>query len=188
MIKIPLWRNYLFAGIMVFLFWNGAPDHETQWKTLNVKASELYQAGEIQEAVAAAEEAVAFAEKNFSADHPNLAKSLNNLGILYLLQKEPVKAEFCLKKALEIIQTRQDPDGLKADILLNLAKLEFSNEQYSRALSSAEQALENLEKIYGAQAEEIVPSLLFLTQLNQAMGLSGEAEQYAQRLKKIGNL
>ncbi len=54
-----------------------------EWETLNDEVKSLHEQGRYERAVVVAKKALYVAERSFGPDHPNVAKSLNNLSLLY---------------------------------------------------------------------------------------------------------
>ena len=52
-------------------------------RALNIEAERLYYEGRYDEAIPLAERSLAIREKAFGPEHPNVAKSLNTLALLY---------------------------------------------------------------------------------------------------------
>jgi tetratricopeptide (TPR) repeat protein len=84
-----------FAGVPAMAQQNRAP-------TLDNRVEELYRAGKFSEAVPLAQRALAIREKALGPDHPDVAKSLNSLALLYAKQGRYADAEPLYKRALAI--------------------------------------------------------------------------------------
>ena len=95
-----------------------------EWKKLNSEAIELQRVGNYDRAVLTAKKALRVAEENVGPNHPDVAESLNNLGLLYDIQGEYSKAEMLYKRALAIWEEKLGPDHPNvAAGLNNLAEL-----------------------------------------------------------------
>ncbi len=73
-----------------------------EWETLNKEAVDLLRAGNYDRGVVVATKALAVAEKEMGADHPDVATSLNTLAALYDTQGQYAAAEPLYKRALAI--------------------------------------------------------------------------------------
>lgn len=76
----------------------------THWEELNADAGAFYTRKEYEKGVAVALRAVSYSVNSFGELHENTATSYNNLGLLYIAQKDYDKAESALRKALEIYE------------------------------------------------------------------------------------
>jgi len=76
--------------------------YQSQWEELNAKVVQLYQQGRYAEATKVAQQALKVAEKTFGPEHPKVATSLKDLGILYDSQGKYAEAEPLYKRALAI--------------------------------------------------------------------------------------
>src|SRR5262249_58387603 len=97
---------------------------EAKWKELNEAGMKYYQAGKLPEATEAAEKALETARRLYPRqDHPDLAKSLNNLALVLRAQRKYADAESLYREALAMyrrLHPRQD-HPLLAKTLNNLA-------------------------------------------------------------------
>ncbi len=96
----------------------------SEWDILMQEAMELYRTGKYDRGVVIARQALEVAEKNDGPDHPNVAASLNGLGLLYASQGQYAQAEPLFKRALAIVEKALGPDHpYVAMSLANLAAL-----------------------------------------------------------------
>jgi len=115
---------------------------------LEAQSQQLDRAGKSAEATRLAEQVVSLREKALGPEDPLLAKSLNDLGILYWKQGRYVDAEPLLKRALEIREKVFGPDhpnvAYTLDSLGNLyqnqGRLAEAEPTYERARSILERA------------------------------------------------
>jgi len=95
-----------------------------EWDILNREIIELYHAGKYDRAVIVSQKALEVAEQNVGPDHPDVARSLNNLAGLYDAQGDYAKAEPLFKRSLAISEKALGPDHPDvATSLENLAAL-----------------------------------------------------------------
>lgn len=161
-------------------------DPESEWKQINLKARDLLVAGKKTEAVESAKEALEFAKKNLGADHPSIAKSLNNLGVIYFMQGDAATAGKYYEEALIFTEQKLGSDhAYIADTLINRARLKFSEQHYGETLTDLQRALKLREKHFGPDSGETAQVLAILAGLYQRMGLAEEAQQIQSRLKGI---
>lgn len=72
--------------------------------TLDQEALQFYREGRFGDAIPVANEALAIREKALGPEHPDVAASLSNLGLLCLHQGRYAEAEPFLKRALAIYE------------------------------------------------------------------------------------
>ncbi len=94
------------------------------WKEKNSELITLINSGEMEKAAVLGQELLKFAEKNFQTDSRERATASNNMGMVFLLEKDYELAEKCFKEALKI---RKRIFGSKhnevAVIFMNLVQL-----------------------------------------------------------------
>jgi tetratricopeptide (TPR) repeat protein len=91
---------------------------------VNDQVVELGRQGKFAEAMQLAQVLLSIQEKELGPDHPDVAKTLNNLAALYLTQKMYAQAEPLFKRALSIREKALGPDHPDvAKTLNNLAAL-----------------------------------------------------------------
>ncbi|MCH7947915.1 MAG: tetratricopeptide repeat-containing protein, partial [candidate division Zixibacteria bacterium] len=106
----------------------------SEWEILDREFSSLYQQGQYDSAVVVARKALKVAEKNVSSDHPDVAKSLNNLALLYSDQGQYAQAEPLYNRSLAIFEKALGPDHPDvAQSLNNLASLYQHHGHYGQA-------------------------------------------------------
>ena len=106
----------------------------TEWDALNQEFIELYETAQYDRAAIVAKKALEVAEKNVGPYHPDVATSLNNLGLLYDTQGQYAQAEPLYKRALAIREKELGPDHPDvATSLNNLAALYRTEGQYVQA-------------------------------------------------------
>ena len=90
---------------------------DPEWIALNRKSATSFEQGNYREAATAAKSALRAAEQALGADHPGVATSLNNLGMLCYAQEQFEKAEPLHQRALGIREKAlgsNHPDVAKA--------------------------------------------------------------------------
>lgn len=132
---------------------------ELEWKELNQKIAALHAEGDYTEAARVAEKALQTAQETYGEDHLHVAKSMNNLANLYLLQGESRsdKAVGLYKKAITLEEKLLGQDHPNvADTLFNLAMLYTFLEQYDQALPLLERSLAIKGKKLGREHPEFL--------------------------------
>ncbi len=153
---------------------------------LEQQVIQLYQQGNYPEAISLAEQVLKLREKVLGPDHPEVAKSLNNLAALYNLRGNYTKAEPLLQRAIAILEKNLGPDHpLVAASLDNLAQLYQGQRQYDEAAPLFERALEIREQALGPQHPEVAKGLNNLAVLYFIQRRYDEAEPLYQRLITI---
>mgnify|MGYP001616815617 CR=1 FL=1 len=119
---------------------------------MNQKISTLHSEGNYAEATRVGEKALEVAQKTYGDSHLNVAKSMNNLANLYLLQGKSrgEEAAGLYQKAIAIeekILGKDHPD--LADTLFNFEIIYVFLEQYDQAFPLLELALSIKEKKLG---------------------------------------
>ena len=114
------------------------------------KSVQLYQQGQYQEAIPLAKRCLSIVEKALGPDHPNVAASLNNLGLLYYSLRDYARAEPLLKRSLDIYEKVRGPDHPHVATSLNgLAELYRDLGDYARAEPLYKRAIAIDERAYG---------------------------------------
>jgi tetratricopeptide (TPR) repeat protein len=136
-------------------------------------------------AVVVAKTELKVAEKNVGSDHPDVAKSLNNLGALYHTQGQYEQAEPLYKRVLAINEKLglDHPDVEK--ILNNLAVLYHAQGKYAQAESFFNRSLAISEKTCGPDHLTVATSLKNLGDLYRTQGKYAQAEPLFERALAI---
>lgn len=117
--KIVLLAIFLQSAMPSFV---NAQDAGTEWIALNQKAKDLSQAREYSSAIVVAQKALQVAEQNVGPDHPDVAVSLNSLGVLYGISGDYQKPVALFQRALAIREKAFGPQHpYVADSLNHLA-------------------------------------------------------------------
>jgi CHAT domain-containing protein/Flp pilus assembly protein TadD len=169
------------------LSWREATENDitlAEAERLTQQVIQLYQQGKYNEAIPLAEQALAIRKKVLGDNHPNTARSLNNLAGLYESQGRYSEAEPLYKQALAIKkQQLGDNHPSTATSLNNLAALYRVQGRYSEAEPLYQQALAIRRKQLGDNHPNTARSLNNLASLYQNQGRYSEAEPlYKQAL------
>jgi CHAT domain-containing protein/lipopolysaccharide biosynthesis regulator YciM len=125
---------------------------------------------------------VVVAEQALGKNHPDVAKSLNNLALLYQTQGLYDRAEPLHERALAIREAalgKNHPDITRS--LNNLANLYNEQGLYGRAEPLYQRALAIREETFGKNHPDIATSLNNLASLYKVQGLYGRAEPLYER-------
>ncbi len=123
-----------------------------EWEILVKEAEELYKAGNYSRGIIVAQKALELAEKNVGHNHPDVARSLNVLAILYQTIGEYTKAELLFKRSLAIFEKALGPNHLHvATSLNNLASLYYNQKENAKAEPLFKRSLAILEKALGPE-------------------------------------
>ena len=107
------------------------------------------------EAQKLSERALVIREKILGSDHPQVALSLNSIGLLLNEQGNPAKAKQVLERSLAIREKAFGDDGLAtANSLNSLGYLTRNQGSFNEARGYYERALSIVEKVTGAESPE----------------------------------
>jgi CHAT domain-containing protein/Tfp pilus assembly protein PilF len=125
-------------------------------------------------------------QKTLGPNHPDTAKSLNNLAALYLQVGAYEKAEPLYQQALQIRTKALGPEHADtAQSLNNLADLYRTMGDYAKAKPLFQQALQIRIKAFGPEHPDTAQSLNNLAELYRATGDYAKAEPLYQQALQI---
>jgi CHAT domain-containing protein/Tfp pilus assembly protein PilF len=186
--RISMWQS---VGVVVLfsLGATAAPAQEGSLQealALNQQVANLYEKGRYNEAIPLAQRALAIRENALGPEHPDTAKSLNNLGELYRAAGAYGQAEPLLKRALVIREKVLGPEHPDtATTLTNLGLLYRAMGAYAQAVPLAQRALAIRDKVLGPEHPATAKALTNLAGLYYATGAYGQAEPLYQRALAI---
>jgi tetratricopeptide (TPR) repeat protein len=126
-------------------------------------------------------------ERSFGPDHPNVARSINNLAQVLTDTNRIAEAEPLMRRALEIGERSLGTNHPTVAIRLNnLAQLLSSTNRTAEAESLMRRALEIDEHSFGPDHPEVAVDLNNLAQLLEATNRIAEAEPLMRRALEIG--
>jgi esterase/lipase superfamily enzyme/Tfp pilus assembly protein PilF len=153
---------------------------------LDARVEELYRMGKNSEAIPLAERALAVHENAVGPDHPDVARSLNNLAALYQNQGRYADAEPLYMRALAIREKTLGPDHPDVAITLNnLAALYQIEGRYEEVQALYQRALAIREKTLGPDDPTVATTLNNLAALYQNQGRYADAEPLYMRALAI---
>ncbi len=172
----------LLFSILILVPAHGEAQKSGSIAALNQQAVRLQAQGKYKEAAAAAEKAVALAERRLGAIHPDTLKSIGNLASVYEAQGRYREAEPLLKRAVagfERALGNNDPATLSA--VSSLGSLYESQGRYAEAEPLFKRALEGFEKTRGKDDLQTLISADNLGSLYRVQGRYAEAEPLYSR-------
>lgn len=139
---------------------------EALWNELNQAAIKLYQQRKYDEAVAYAERALNVATHTFGDEHPNVARSLNNLATVYQSLGKYALAQPPYERALEIYEKSLGKNHYQVAISLdNLAELHRSQGKYADVERLYKRSFAIYEMVLGKNHPDVAQSLTNLADL-----------------------
>lgn len=115
--RIPIcWMlSFLVSGSVLL---PAARGQEELWDELNLEAAELYEAGKYDDALRAAQSALAVVESSLGKTHPRVAVSLNNIALIHYAQGRFAESEKACRRSLLVRLRSPDPNGVDVDAAL----------------------------------------------------------------------
>ena len=156
-------------------------ENNADWDRLNKEVLALFENGQYAQAEVLATQALRIAEKEAGPDHPAVARSLNDLAVIYERQGK-YQAEPLDKRSLNIREKALGPDHPDvATSLISLAHLHKVQGKYAEAEPLYKRSLAIYEKALGPDHQEVATSLNNLAVLIQNQGKYAEAEPLYKR-------
>lgn len=153
---------------------------------LTATGNYLYERARFEEAESLFTRSIAIWEKFIDTNYPDLADSLNNLGLLYFEQGKYVEAEQFYQRALDIREKVFEPNHPSiANSLNNFAVLYSGQGKYAQAEEFFKKALVINEKALGSEHLEVASNVNNLASLYFDQGKYTEAEPLYQRALNI---
>ena len=150
------------------------------------QARELMKAGNFEEALPKAQQALEMREKALGPDHPGTAGSLMLVARIYDLQLNYYKALPLYQRALKIREKSLGPEHPDTAASMHwLARCYHILGYYSKALPLAQQALRIREKVLGPEHPDTAASMTSLAFLYAQMGDLNKALPLTQQALKI---
>jgi tetratricopeptide (TPR) repeat protein len=118
------------------------------------------------------------------ANHPDVANSLNNLGVLYERQEKYAQAEDYYSRALKIYERGSEHPRM-ANCMTNLGMVLSRQRQHQRAEHQLARALEMSERLLGAGHPNVARSLVGLAGNAIAQHQLDTAREHAERAVSI---
>jgi CHAT domain-containing protein/tetratricopeptide (TPR) repeat protein len=159
---------------------------DSEARELDTKVGQLFVEGRYNEGIAIAKDLLAVREKTLGKNHPDVARSLSDLGWLHSFTGRYGEAEALFKRGLEIREKRlgkNHPDV--AHILNRLALLYWNTGRYGEAVGLHKRSLEIKEKRLGRGHTAVAYTLNNLALLYGTTGRYDEAEALYRRSLEI---
>jgi CHAT domain-containing protein/Tfp pilus assembly protein PilF len=155
-------------------------------RKLNTEFFRLHRAGKYDEARPLGERVLEIRERALGSDHPDVARSVNNLAILYDLKGDFARSELFYQRALAIREKVWGPEHPDvAASLNNLAFLYSKRADYAKAEEFYGRALTSGEKALGPEHPNVAATLLNFAILCYERGNYAKAELLFQRARAI---
>jgi CHAT domain-containing protein/Tfp pilus assembly protein PilF len=150
------------------------------------EAKELWDAGRYAEAIARGEQSLALREAVLGGTHPDVARSLDQLGLHHLRRGNPVRAESLFSRALAIQEATLGPNHPEvAQTLTHLANLYPAQGLHARAEPLHARALAIREAALGEHHPLVAESLNHLAHVYTEQGGPARAEPLLLRALAI---
>ncbi|PWT77762.1 MAG: kinesin [Acidobacteria bacterium] len=163
-----------------------APDVSQELRVLRKQIEKLNEAAKFAEALPLAQKALTISEKSFGPEKPETAKSLDDLGAVYVGMGDYAKAEPLYQRALTISEKALGPDYPETAGALNkLGELYIIRGALPKAEPILQRALEIREKALGPEHTDTAESLDNLGALYSSKGDYAKAEPILQRALRI---
>ena len=180
------WTRRAAAGLFLSILVLGPAHGEAQKPggiaALNQQAVQLQAQGKYKEAAAAAEKAVALAERKLGTNHPDTLKSITNLASVYEAQGRYRDAEPLLKRAVAGFERALGNDApATLSAVSSLGSLYKSQGRYADAEPLFKRALEGFERVRGKDDLQTLISADNLGSLYRVEGRYAEAEPLYSR-------
>ncbi len=153
---------------------------------LTSESTSLYQVGAYEKAQAKSERALELRERALGLSHPDVADSMNRLGLICDARTQLDKAQTLYQQALEIDEKSFGNDHPSvADVTNNLAKNLNTKANYADAERLAKKALGIREKAFGPDHYLVAVSLGTLGEIYLAKTDYANAQSYSDRALQI---
>ena len=144
------------------------------------------QTGHLEAAISLCERSLQINESSLGERHPNVLKSLNNLGNLYSDRGDYARAEQMYERALRLHeQVLGDGHPAVAASLNNLAILYSDQGDYAKAKPLYERALQLREEVLGERHPDVASSLHNLARLYSDQGDYAKAQPFNERALRL---
>jgi CHAT domain-containing protein/Flp pilus assembly protein TadD len=167
-------KHYFISILLNFLSYHS---FSQTWNIYNDSLSHYFNTGEYGKGIIVGEKAIHAAKLEFGETHPNYAKSLNNLAVIYQAAGSSEKAEPLLIQVINIqkkVLGENHPDYAKG--LYNLAVLYEEMGQLEKAIPLYIQLTDIYRKVLGGNHPDYAEMLNNLAILYDDMGLYESAE------------
>lgn len=159
-----------------------AADDPGEARALDREAVELLRKGRYDAALSLAQKGLALREAAHSAEHADVATSLNTLGEIYEAKGQPAEALALYERSLAIREKLLGPAHRDvAESLHNIASVYQGRARFAEALTRYQRSLAIYESALGPEHEDVAQSLNNLATVHEAMGRHDEALRLFQR-------
>jgi class 3 adenylate cyclase/tetratricopeptide (TPR) repeat protein len=159
---------------------------EAAGRLLNRAGRYLWERGRYAESQALFERALGVGERAHGPDHPDVARSLDNLAIAHSKQGRYADAQALIERALAIYERALGPDHLDvARRLNNIANVLYEQGRYAEAQPLHERALAIRERALGDAHPDVAVSLNNLGIVESCQGRYAQAQILYERALAI---
>ncbi|HLY02773.1 MAG TPA: tetratricopeptide repeat protein [Candidatus Cybelea sp.] len=159
---------------------------EVAGRILNRAGRYLWERGRYSESQALFERALGIVEGALGSDHPDVARSLDNLAIAHSKQGRYADAQALIERALAIYERALGPDHPDvARRLNNIANIHYEQGRYAEAQPLHERALAIRERALGPDHPDVAISFNNLGIVVSCQGRYAEAQTLYERALKI---
>jgi tetratricopeptide (TPR) repeat protein len=153
----------------------------SDWARLDDAGTAAYQKGNFAEAEKSFLDAQK-ASESFPAGDLRLARTLNNLALVYDAENKDKESEELYKKSLALKQAAEKPDFLSINATINnLSSLYKKQKRFADAIDQYRQALANAEKGFGPDSTHVAACLNNLSGALSVLNKYSEAEPLLRR-------
>ncbi len=131
-------------------------------------------------------EPLAFLEKAYGPDHPEVAKMLHKLAFLYHGQEKYTDAEPLYKRSLAVAEKAFGSQSrMVASVLNNLGRLYYDQKKYGDAETLYLRSLAILETDIGPSHPKVLKRVRNLANLHRTLGRGDKAAQLETRCREV---
>ena len=143
--------------------------------------------GKLDRAESLLRSSLAVREKALGTEHPDVAASLNNLGVFYYGRHQYAMAEPLFQRALVIWEKAFGAEHQNvARGLRHLAEVYGAQDRYRQAVASYQRVVSIQEKSAGIDNPELAATLKSWALLLRKTNRKGEAEKLEERARVVG--
>jgi len=152
---------------------------------LNESMIELFKVAKYDEALPVGKRVLELQQRALGPQHLLIAKTLKNIGEIYLAKKKHDEAEKLFRQALTIFEREPEQNETVSYLLETLGVIQFNKRQYHKAALLLEKALAVREKVSGKTDVALAETLHALANVYQVQRRFEEAEPLYLRALSI---
>ncbi len=149
---------------------------------LLIKVKQLRQDKKYDEALKLAQEALAFREAVYGAEHPSVAGALFTIAAIYYDQTNYTQSTAIYRRVLAMVEKSFGPEASSLENVLNNLGLSLQRQgQFAEAEACYQRALTLAEQVLSPAEADTIPTINNLASLYQERGQYPAAERFYQR-------